>query len=83
AGTLAFVLFYVLMGAATTIFSLAMLRGLFPRWLGWLGIPAGVLIATAHVGALMDPTLYMFTMASGWTLLVAWLVVAGIRLIKL
>ncbi|MFQ5762478.1 MAG: DUF4386 family protein, partial [Candidatus Bathyarchaeia archaeon] len=37
AATLAFVLFYVLMGAATVIFSLAMLRGLFPRWLSWLG----------------------------------------------
>ncbi len=75
AGNVAFGLFEVLIGAAIIIFSLAMLQGRFPRWLGWLGLATGVL----YRSSVLSPIILSLSGIA----FVVWIIIVEVQLIQL
>lgn len=67
----------ILFGVATILISLAMLRGVFNKWVGWVGIVAGILSLLGLV-----PSLSILFLASN-VAYIAWFIGIGARLYRL
>jgi hypothetical protein len=69
----------VLSAAGILLISLAMLRGVLPHWIGWLGVAAGVFGVAGEALRQAVPSFYL-----GYGLLMpAWFLAVGIALLRL
>jgi hypothetical protein len=68
----------ILSAAGILLISLVIIRGGLPRWVGWLGIIAGVIGILSEALRFVTPVLYL---AYG-VLLGAWFIAVGIALIR-
>lgn len=67
----------ILFGVATILISLAMLRGVFSKWVGWVGIVAGILSFLSLV-----PPISILLLAAN-VIYVIWFIGVGARLYRL
>lgn len=68
-----------MMGVGILIFAIVMLKGVFPRWLGWLGVATFV---AAIVGLSLYPVIGL-NYFLWWIVFVVWFVAVGWKLFQL
>ena len=72
-----------LIGVATIIISLAMLKGVFPRWIGWIGILTGTIAVVLPFAGLYPSPLLFPIFVIRTPLFIIWFISVGIKLYRL